>query len=268
LNVPDFLIIGGMRCGTTTLHELLRRQSSIFFPETKEVHFFDKRNLDLGVSVEDYSDLFSACPVNNLTGEATPDYLSTEGCDEFIFRTIPDVKLVIILRNPLDRVWSHYQFSVEENVETLELMPALIEENKRLKIKSDHSDIFFSYLQRSRYIEHLIRFERLFGRDQMKVVFFEELIQNPQQVLSDILGYLGVAMQPVLEDLPHLNKIDSQPLEPTHKTGVVKRILTRLKIDNAARKRKLTSSDRKYLQSYFFEHNQKLQCWLGRPLPW
>jgi len=178
------------------------------------------------------------------------------------------VKLVIILRNPLDRVWSHYQFSVEENVETLELMPALIEENKRLKIKSDHSDIFFSYLQRSRYIEHLIRFERLFGRDQMKVVFFEELIQNPQQVLSDILGYLGVAMQPVLEDLPHLNKIDSQPLEPTHKTGVVKRILTRLKIDNAARKRKLTSSDRKYLQSYFFEHNQKLQCWLGRPLPW
>ena len=103
-------------------------------------------------------------------------------------------------------------------------MSALIEENKRLKIKSDHSDIFFRHLQRSRYIEHFIRFERMFGRDQMKVVFFEDLIQNPQQVLSDILDYLGVSMQPVLEGLPHLNKTDSQPLETARKTGVVNRI--------------------------------------------
>ena len=89
MNVPDFLIIGGMRCGTTTLHELLRRQSSIFFPETKEVHFFDKRNIDLGVSGEDYSDLFSACPVNNLTGEANYETWF-ETIQEYTWEKFPD----------------------------------------------------------------------------------------------------------------------------------------------------------------------------------
>jgi len=271
-----------MRCGTTSLHELLRMQSSLCFPENKELHFFDKRNPDLGISVEEYMNLFSGCSADVLCGEATPDYLSTEGCDEFIYNVAPEAKLIIILRDPVERTWSHYLFSVLHKVEDLDFKSALNAEAERLKIKSDHTDIFFSYLQRSRYVEHLTRFESLFGGDQLKVLFFEDLVQDPQRVLLDLLNFLGVPSADELIDLPHLNKMsnlyeESVPKQPVKKTSRLNRLLTRFmgkpehetqykKVER--KKEEMAASDRVYLEAYFSEHNAKLETWLGRPLPW
>lgn len=275
LRFPDFLIIGGMRCGTTSLHELLRKQPPLCFPAKKEVHFFDKRNPDFGTSLEGYQNLFADCPKQKLCGEATPDYLSSAGCDQFIHEVVPDAKLIAILREPVERTWSHYLFSVLHKVETRDLMSALNEETERLKIQSNHTDIFFSYLQRSRYLEHLARFEALFGRDRLKVVFFEELLHDPRLVLVDLLSFLGVSTTSVSVELPHLNRMSNlnrvvsrQQAGANRATNTLGKVLSRLRLDYLKRKRKLSLSDRKYLQSYFSEHNARLEAWLGRPLPW
>ena len=270
-----------MRCGTTSLHELLRMQSSLYLPENKELHFFDKRNPDLGFSIDGYMNLFSDCSAEVLCGEATPDYLSTEGCDGFIHDVVPEAKLIIILRDPVERTWSHYLFSVLHKVEKLDFISALNAETERLKIKSDHTDIFFSYLQRSRYMEHLTRFESLFGGDQLKVIFFEDLVQDPRRVLRDLLNFLSVPSTDELIELPHLNKMsnlyeESAPKLPV-KTSRLNSLLTRFmgKPDHKPqykkverKKEELAPSDREYLKSYFSEHNAKLETWLDHPLPW
>ena len=262
-----------MRCGTTSLHELLRKQPSLWFPEKKEVHFFDKRNPDFGTSVDGYKRLFADCPRDRLCGETTPDYLSSEGCDEFIHEVIPDAKLVVILRDPVERTWSHYLFSVLHKVETLDLRAALQEESERLKVKSDHTDIFFSYLQRSRYVEHLERFAKLFGRDRLMVIFFEELLSDPGRVLLDVLSFLGLSTESLLVELPHLNKMSTlyrvvarQRALANKRANILNRVLSRFTFATA--KQKLSSSDQQYLRSYFYEYNLRLEGWLSRPLPW
>ena len=245
-----------MRCGTTSLHELLRRQPGLCFPPKKEVHFFDKRNPELGTSVKRYAALFTSCAEDSKCGEATPDYLSTEGCDRFIHDLIPQAKLVIILRNPVQRTWSHYLFSEYKGVETLAFRAAIAEEAERLKIKSNHTDIFFSYLQRSRYMEHIERYEVLFGRDRLWILFLEELIHNPRSVVDDLLRFLGVHDRLMSDEIPHLNRVVK-----SHRgvRGLLHRLIPT---------RAMCSSDRLYLQSYFADHNARLSAWLGRALPW
>ena len=246
-----------MRCGTTSLHQMLRAHPSLCFPQKKEIHFFDKRNPQLGDSVERYGELFTTCSSEKLCGEATPDYLTTEGCDRHIQTVIPQTKLVIILRNPVDRTWSHYLFSEFKRVETLGFREALDREVERLKIKSDHSDIFYSYLQRSRYIDHVVRFETLFGREQIIIVFLEELIRNPRSVLADLLHFLGLGDTSLMVAVPHLNRM----VKPGN---VWNRLLPGL----AVPPRTISQSDRRYLESYFAEYNHRLSSWLGRALPW
>lgn len=260
LRRPDFLIIGGMRCGTTSLHELLRLQPDLYLPPKKELHFFDKRNPDLGSSVAKYEKLFASCPSERLCGEATPDYLTTEGCDGFIRQVIPSAKLVILLRDPVVRAWSHYRFSSYKKVETLDFRAALDKETERLEIKSNHSDIFFSYLQRSRYIEHIVRFESLFERSQMKVLFFEELVKDTRETLSELLAFLGLTDTRPGGRLPHLNKVGRARTA----LGGISTLVDSVLLQN----RNVPRAERSYLQSYFAEYNDKLSDWLGRPLPW
>lgn len=256
MRLPDFLIIGGMRCGTTSLHNLLRGQPGLCFPPKKEVHFFDRRNAQLGTSVERYAALFASCADVKLCGEATPDYLYTNDCDKLIYEVAPQIKLIIILRNPVDRTWSHYLFSVFKQVEKLGFREALTEEGTRLAIKSNHSDIFFSYLMRSRYMEHIRRFEVLFGRKQLKVLFLEELIHSTRSVLHDLLSFLGRQDSLILDEVPHMNRI-------VRSRSLIGRLLPALAATKA-----MPRSDRKYLQLYFAEHNAQLAHWLGRTLPW
>lgn len=256
MRLPDFLIIGGMRCGTTSLHSLLREHPKLCFPPKKEIHFFDKRNSELGTSVQRYAALFAACPGDCLCGEATPDYLTTEGCDRFIHDVAPRAKLIILLRNPIDRAWSHYLFSEFKQVETLDFRAALDQETERLQIKSNHSDIFFSYLQRGRYLEHITRFEALFGHEQLKVLFFEELIMNTRLVLDDLLQFLGLSDSSMLGKVPHLNKI-------VNSRGILNRIFSRFTSPPV-----MPDPDRQYLRSYFADPNERLASWLDRALPW
>ena len=120
---PNFLIIGAQRCGTTSLYNYLIQHPQIVPSSKKEVHFFDL-NFHLGQSW--YEKHFPEVSDNILTGEASPYYIFHPLCPKRIFDYDPSVKLIVILRNPIDRAYSHYRHIVRLGHEPLKFEDALI----------------------------------------------------------------------------------------------------------------------------------------------
>jgi len=111
MSVPNFLGIGVQRGGTTWLYEKLKQHSQVCFPKhRKEVHYFD-RYYERGKSW--YKDIFKHCK-GNCKGEITPDYFHEDECPERIYRLIPDVKIILVLRNPIDRAYSHFKKEIRD----------------------------------------------------------------------------------------------------------------------------------------------------------
>ena len=270
MRFPDFLVIGGMRCGTTSLYELLRQQSGIYLPEKKELHFFDRRNPQLDRD-ERYAEVFAPARDDQLCGEVTPDYLTTMDCDQAIHALIPEVKLIAVLRDPVARVWSHYQFSRFHKVETEGLGKALDLEEERLALATDHTDIFFSYQQRGRYIEHLLRYESLFGREQMHVMFLDDLRTNTHETVAKMLRFLG-GDELQLSDVgafPSVNRITAyQALEDLAQGKQGRSLWQRLRAGVSRKPVTMPPEVHERLQQYFQPYNQDLERWMGRPLAW
>ena len=129
MRFPDFICIGAMRCGTTTLWNLMVDLPDVYMPDTKVLHFFDK-DYDLGL--EYYSRHFQGAAPNQICGEFTPDYLPISCCPQRIKENNLAPKLVVILRDPVLRAWSHYRFSVRWGPEKLAFWDAIEKEESRL----------------------------------------------------------------------------------------------------------------------------------------
>ena len=271
MRFPDFLVIGGMRCGTTSLFELLRQQPDIYLPEKKELHYFDRRNPQLTNDAQ-YKAVFASARADQVCGEVTPDYLTTANCAEAIHALLPRVKLIVVLRDPVDRAWSHYQFSRFHKVETEILERALDLEEERLALATDHTDIFFSYQQRGRYIEHLLRYESLFGRAQMHVIFLNDLLTSTGDTVEKMMRFLGcdVAQAGSINEFPSVNRISGyQALELELTQGKERRgVLQRLRTSMTRKPPKMPVKARERLQQYFQPYDLQLEKWLVRPLAW
>lgn len=267
MRLPDFLIIGGMRCGTTSLFELLRNQGAVFLPGTKELHFFDRRNPDLP-DKKAYATLFERARAGQKRGEATPDYLTTPGCAVNIHALVPDARLIVVLRDPVERAWSHYQFSRFHKVETEPLDVALEAEDERLAMATDHSDIFFSYQQRGRYLEHIRLYESLFGREQIHVTLLDELVRDTRRALAQIMLFLDADFDQArtVDELPSVNRTSAY--RALAKARGLTGIRNRLKSVLPDRAATLSAGDRARLSRYFKPYNRDLEDWMGRSLPW
>lgn len=273
--LPDFLVIGGMRCGSTTLHNILSAHPKIGLPETKELHFFDRRNPDIGDSVDRYQAQFDSCAEMDLCGEVTPDYLTTPQCDQRIAELLPNARLVVILREPVARLCSHYLMSVANGAEPLVLSEALAAESERLQQRNDTADIFHSYQERSDYLPHLKRFAQRFGRDNIHVLFLEELNSDPQTVLTDLLSFLQLE--------PQTNKTMLDAVTVTNRNADIFRLkLNRWQrwiqvlsdrfglrtAEQSSERPTITEQQKRQLAEQFQTANAELSQWLGRELPW
>lgn len=293
--LPDFLIIGGMRCGSTTLTNILKSQQGIFVPERKELHYFDQRNPQIR-SIDDYRHHLLQAADSQLIGEATPDYLTSRGCAMRIHRDLPDVKLIIILRDPVRRAWSHYRFSVANCREIEPFENALRLEAERLAHPIHEHDIFFSYQQRGRYIEHIQTYLTWFNPDQLHIVLLEELIANPEESIARLFEFLNldydsswkqwlrITNQASLINLDYDNSKD--PLKEQHHklnrdsadwlNSRSLKFLPQSVRDSLYRKieSRLGHSElpdekcRDKLNAYFEPFNRRLAAFLGRELPW
>jgi hypothetical protein len=255
--LPDFLIIGAMKCGTTSLYYYLTRHRGVAPVERKELHFFD-RGYHRGIEWYKSHFLLRGEKFYRrhlrrrrwLAGEATPLYLFHPLAPERIKRTLPEAKLIVLLRNPVDRAYSHYQHQVRAGKERLSFAEAIEREPERLrgeieKMRADGSYDGvsyrrFSYLARGRYAEQLRVWFGLFAREQMLVLNSEELFQNPSQTVARTLEFLKL---PAKQSRRY----------PTYNEG---------------RYARMDAKMRQQLIEYFRPHNQALYDLLGKDFGW
>lgn len=179
--LPNFVVIGAMRSGSTSLYKYLQDHPQVFMPR-KEIHFFDRR-WDRGV--EWYLTRFEDYSGEPAVGEATPTYLAEPLALDRMASIIPKARLIAILRDPADRAYSHYWMERIRAREHRSFDQAVDDE---IRGYSDRSD----YLVRGRYLPQLEDVSRRFDRDQLRVVLLDDLRDNPAETYAAVCRFLDV----------------------------------------------------------------------------
>jgi hypothetical protein len=255
--MPDFIIIGGQRCGTTTLYGLLTEHPCIVPALRKEVHFFEKnfhRGIDwyrafFPLSLQKYY-AHTVQGRRVVTGEATAYYIFHPHAPRRIVQTLPDVKLIALLRNPVDRAYSHYQHEVRKGREPLSFEEATEKESERIKESAeavhtqdgvdDRDYCYYSYLSRGIYVDQLKQWMALFPRKQILTLRSEDLYENPAKVVRQVQDFLGVSRWD-LKEYRNYNDAQYAPMNPRTRTRLIE---------------------------YFAPHNRRLCEFLGRDFAW
>lgn len=151
----------------------------------QEPHFFSK---EYGRGLDWYSSLFSNLDQGKIVGEKSVSYMTNPDAVNRIRSTLPEVKLIFVLRNPIDRAYSQYKANVQRGTEYLSFDRALDSEQRRRKFFKNN----YSYLERGYYVSPLNRYYSLFNKDQIHVVIYEEFVKNPKEILEGICTFLKV----------------------------------------------------------------------------
>jgi Sulfotransferase domain len=252
--LPDFIIIGAQKCGTTFLYQLLAQHPYMRPAFAKEVHYFDLNFRKGDNWYRSYFPLQMRSSRKYITGEASPYYLFHPHAPRRASAVVPDAKLIVLLRNPVDRAYSHYQHQVKrvkrEARETLTFEEA-IEAEKRIlpgEVRKMLQDEYYesssyrsrSYLSRGVYIDQLLLWSSLFQRKQMLILKSEDLFNDTTNALERMLDFL---------EIPHW----------TPETYL---------IPNKREYTGLSPLIRQRLDEYYKPHNQRLYEYLGVDLGW
>ena len=190
---PEFLVIGAQKSGTSSLTYYLDEHPQIRILE-KEAHFFDQLEEPTKDSVCEYCSRFYPASDKYLRGETTPCYLYMPYAANRIKTFAPNAKLVVILRDPYQRAYSHYWKNIKNGREKLGFLEALQSEKDRMNVDHWHS-MQFSYVARSRYAEQLDRYYELFDQDKIFLMTLDQLISDPEKSLSSLLQFLEIDYQ-------------------------------------------------------------------------
>ncbi|MDC0257088.1 sulfotransferase, partial [Synechococcus sp. AH-551-P10] len=202
--VPDFLGLGVQKGGTTTLHTLLAAHPQLMLPKQKELHFFTHRYWR---GKRWYGRQFRAATSDQKCGEITPYYIFHPLVPERIQRCCPKARLIVLLRDPVERALSQFFHSQRLGLDVLPLEQALAVEAERLKTadkalkrgQRHKSHQEHSYVARSRYELQLQRYEQLFPREQLFVARSEDLFERPEWVWRELLQWLELDIIPLPE---------------------------------------------------------------------
>ena len=185
--VPDFIGLGAPKAGTTWLAGVIARHPDVFMPEIKETHFFDYPYEQYPYSK--YEGFFSAARPGQKVGEFSTDYLSSIEAPERVRRHLPDVKLIAVLRNPVDQVYSNYWHALRQG---FHLSDGSLPDFEAALIR--HPD---QLLQPGFYGRHLERWLACFPRRQLLILFYDDLERDPLGVIKTVQEFLG--LRPWLE---------------------------------------------------------------------
>ena len=250
--LPDFIIIGTQKGGTTYLYDELVKQPGFAAARTKEIHFFDAY-YDRGRGW--YRAFFPRKAARRgtppmLTGEASPSYLFHPHAARRASVTTPKAKYIVLLRDPVARAYSHYHHEVRLGFEELSFAEAVAQEAARLageleRMRDDDNYtsqplMHYSYLARGRYLEQLQTWQRYFGRDQLLVLSSEQLQRDTPATIRRVGEFLGLK--------------DWQPVP-----SITPKIFPYPKLDPVVQQR---------LADYFAPHNRALFDYLGEDYGW
>lgn len=205
MTLPNFLVIGAAKSGTSALHQYLLQHPAIFLhPTWKEARFFAydghpptyrgpgdlKSNRRALSSLDAYAAYFRDVKNETAVGEVSPVYLFHERAPACIQRYVPDVKLIAVLRHPVDRGYSHFLHLVRDHREPLrDFAQALAEEDARVEANWEWS---WFYRRVGRYADQLERYFARFDRRQIQIHLYDDFEADPVRVCQSIFRFLGV----------------------------------------------------------------------------
>ncbi len=191
---PNFFIAGAPRCGTTSLWFYLSQSPEIFLSSNKEPRYFNSAKFVSAYSdahIHDekkYLALFHGVQSEKAIGEASTSYLSDPTTPELIHQILPASRIIICLRDPVERAFSNYLMSLQKRVTKLPF-------SKIIRMREDSfkkKPILQEILQAGFYYEQVKRYFKIFGSERIKIIIFEKFIKEPKNTLEDILKFLNV----------------------------------------------------------------------------
>ena len=255
--LPDFIIIGESKCGTTSLYNYMIQHPAIKPALTKEINFFNwshgkPQNWYNAHFPTKFKKKFSKNVFKKpfLTGEATPLYLFNSQVPKRMFKIIPNVKIIIVLRNPIDRAYSHYHdLGVRLGGEKRTFGDAIRSELKILEEKNyvitdydgNFTDRLYQYVVRGIYLDHLKIWMDVYPVKQFLILKTEELEKNPSEILDSVFKFLSI---------PDYDKIN---FEKKH---------------NVSKYEPMNEQSRKMLKEFFKPHNENLYKFLKQDFEW
>lgn len=203
MTMPNFLIIGAGRSGTTSLYDYLRQHPQVYTSPIKEPRFFayegerptfrgpgDQSKMPQITNLTDYEALFAGVTREKAIGEASPIYLYSQKAPERIRHYLPRVKLIAILRHPVERAYSRFWANRVRGIEPLsDFAQAMQAEEMRIR---DNWHPHWHYKQRGFYYRQLERYLSLFDRNQVQVYLSQDLVTNPSDLMRDMYVFLGI----------------------------------------------------------------------------
>lgn len=248
---PNLFLIGAPKCGTTTLYYYLKKHPQVFLPELKEPHFFgtdlELRAGSYRTDISSYRQIFSLAPSSTIySGDASVFYLYSKEAPANIHFFNPDAKILAILRQPVDMMYSMFSFSLRHGAEVIQdFEKALEAEPARKQGKRIPKSVFIEeslyYRDISNYYPQLERYYDLFPQEQIRVYLFEDLKQNSEWLFQDLADFLGIENE-FKQMSFHVNKTEDVQFDPS-------RVLNRKYPETMALARKLLPQNiRKRLQ--------------------
>lgn len=266
--LPNFLLIGAPKAGTSALAAYLEAHPEVFMAPEKEIHFFDEhyaRGLDW------YESRFAGVRGERAVGEATPTYMYLDDALSRMTEHLPEVRLLVLLRNPVDRAYSHYWWT------RVTLERRSFEEAARSEMAGVEAPYGFNYVAGGRYLERIERVREFYPRAPLLVVLLEELRARPPEVYAEICRFLGVrddVAPPVLGSV--VNAAYRVRWPRLRETMYRLKAWKRLPLDWAERIDRWNRVPFRYppmapdlraeLEAYYAAPNAALAEWLGRPL--
>jgi hypothetical protein len=291
---PTFLILGAPKCGTTALAQSLAAHSDVCLSRPKEPHFFDCRYEE---GLEAYlRDHYGGWRSEHAAGEATPSYLALPWVPRRILETLPRARLIVLLRHPVERAYSSWWMFHVRAMDALSFEEALRDNERRLAERplgddaasvrawADHVRAIGrgeplhirTYLDAGHYAMHLRRYFALFPREQVRVVFSDELRRDGESVVRGLWRFIGVdadapyagvavvneaigpAAGPILGLAQRTGVMRLRALLPESLRNVVKRMLAARGTQPA-----LADATRAWLADYYEPHTRELERLLG-----
>ena len=294
---PNFFVVGAPKCGTTSLYQYLGQHPDVYLPPKKELHFFSYEGLSRRVagpgdqyvlspiptSVSEYRAHFSGCSGEAAVGDISPSYLYFHKLAAGgIFSFAPDARIVICLRNPIEKAFSQFCHQRSLARETLDFEGALDAESERDAL--GWAD-FWLYASSSLYTDQVKTFIDTFSKNRVRIYMFEEFVSAPHEMLTDLCRFLAISGNFSFDTKQRYNTsgearsrlLAKWLLSPNVGTAIARRMIPQrlgrsvrglLRRLNTGVKPEISNSARRRLLHYFEPDVRALEELIARKVPW
>jgi len=276
---PDFFIVGAPRTGTTSLQNYFEEIPEIFMCP-KESGYFSQLSPGPEISEENYFNSFKLASENQIIGDATAIYLRDLETPKLIYDANPNSKIIILLRDPVERAFSHYLMYLRDGYESESFSKKLEDYISEKPVTGN----FYNYIiMPSYYHESVSRYLNMFGENNVKICIYEEFSANTPKIVEEILEFLGVtSLMPKNIDKKYneygkpLGETSRSIVENNTIKNIAKRFLPKSKrttlqktvFNQKGQKPVLNEHDLKILQNLFEDDVIKIKKLLNKNLNW